>query len=204
MDCRGGRTPVVPTMGQVHIHKPSLPGARNFTGNMLRGLEAVTGDVLVIVEDDDWYSQSHIAHLARLLERHGVAIAGDPCQRYYHLPSRRWRTFQNKGASLCQTGLRLDGFPWLRRAIEEAGRAGRYGVDFSLWQQAPPYMQALDRSDTVVGVKGLPGRPGLGIGHRPSGPSWQRDRTGAMFRAWLKSDADVYLTLGRSREAVAV
>jgi glycosyltransferase involved in cell wall biosynthesis len=188
----GGRTPVVCTRGQRHLHQAGLPGARNFTANLLRGLEAATGDILALVEDDDYYQPGHLAQLRSQMTS-AVQIAGDPFQRYYHVPSLTWKLFENTGASLCQTAMRRDAFPWFRRAIQEARLAGRYGVDFALWQQAPLWAQSLERSDTVVGLKGLPGRPGLGIGHRPRGPGWIRDHEAVLLRHWLGPDAEVVL-----------
>lgn len=193
----GGSVPVVPTMGQVHLHVPCEPGARNFTGNLWRGLAAVTGDVLVVVEDDDFYAPSHLATILTQLGQPGVQIAGDDCQRYYNVPHRRWRVFQNKGASLCQTAIRRARFPDFARAIQSQGKVsgsgGGYGVDGALWNGLPDAVKSLKRTDTVVGIKGLPGRVGLGIGHRPHGPGWTDDQSGRQLRAWVGADADVYL-----------
>ena len=48
------------TMGQIHIHKPMQPGARNLAQNMMAALDRASGDFVVIVEDDDWYKPDHI------------------------------------------------------------------------------------------------------------------------------------------------
>lgn len=52
----GGSTPAALTMGQVHLHHPGERGAANLAGNILRALDAVTGDAVVVWEDDDWYA----------------------------------------------------------------------------------------------------------------------------------------------------
>lgn len=189
----GGGVPVVPTLGQRHIHVRTPPGARNFTTNLLRGLEVVTGDILIVIEDDDYYAPTHLERILEQIHQRGIGIAGDDEQRYYNVQHRRWRVFQNRGASLCQTAIRRELFPLLVRAISEAQKIGHgYGVDGALWQSAPPAAKSLVRTKTVVGVKGLPGRPGLGIGHRPTGPGWTDDQNGQQLRAWIGADADAY------------
>jgi Glycosyl transferase family 2 len=191
----GGGTPAVPTMGQVHLYAPGVPGAANFRENLLRGLAAVSGDVVVFVEDDDYYAPRHLERIVAQVTAPGVGIAGDDQQRYYNLPQRCWRVFQNRGASLCQTAIRRDAIPFLERAIRYASRiGGGYGVDGALWEDIPAEFKSLERTQTVTGIKGLPGRSGLGIGHRPNGGHWTPDRDGSRLRAWLGADADVYLT----------
>ena len=42
---------------------------------------------------------------------------------------------------------------------------------------------------TVIGLKGLPGRPGLGVGHRPkTRDDWQYDEDYAKLIEWLGAD----------------
>ena len=167
----GGRTPVIRRWDSGTSTRRALPGALNFTGNLRararRGDRRRAGgrrgrrlDTARSISRSSRRNSCVPASRLRATRRSGITT----CRRGGGGRS------QNTGASLCQTGLRRDGFPWLQRAIEEATRAGRYGVDFALWQQAPPARSRLSGRDTVVGIKGLPGRPGLGIGHRPSGP----------------------------------
>ena len=193
----GGSVPVVPTMGQVHSHAPMAPGAKNFTANLRRGLALCTGDVVVVIEDDDWYAPTHLAAILTQIGQPGIEIAGDDQQRYYNVLHRRWRVFQNRGASLCQTAIRRSRFDDFRRAIDQqATVGGGYGVDGGLWNALPATVKSLKRTDTVVGIKGLPGQVGLGVGHRPHGHGWNDDQSGRQLRAWLGADADVYLGLG--------
>src|SRR5690554_6746949 len=56
----GGTDKAALTMGQVHLWQPMDPGAANLASNIIRALDAATGDIIVIVEDDDHYAPHHI------------------------------------------------------------------------------------------------------------------------------------------------
>ncbi len=190
----GGTIPVVCRQGQRHLHAPMPPGAGNFAANLLRALDAVTGDVVIVAEDDDWYAPTHLETLASQLAESGVVMAGDDQQRYYNIRQRKWRLFNNRGASLCQTGFHASVIPTVRAVIQECRTKQTYGVDGALWARHPDTVKSLKRSHTVLGIKGLPGQVGLGIGHRPQA-GWTPDRTGQQLRAWIGADADRYLSL---------
>lgn len=182
------------------------PGVGNFLANLERGLRAATGDLIVIMEDDDWYDRTHLERIIEQLSHPSVQIAGDPQQRYYSLPTASWRLMANRGASLCQTGFRRELLPTLldiiadRRArLTHASpneRRRAIGVDFYFWHAVPRGHWWLDATRTVVGIKGLPGEPGLGIGHRPTG-GWTPDPDGTQLRAWVGApDQALYTQLG--------
>lgn len=187
----GGRTPVVCTMGQIHKHCQRRPGTENFANNLLMALAAVTGEIVIVAEDDDWYAPTHIETLVSQFENPRVRIAGDDQQRYYNVPERKWRIFNNKGASLCQTAMVAALIPTFTAAIQRCLRRQSYGIDAALWQTQPVSARSLIRSSTVLGIKGLPGQMGLGIGHRPQG-GWTLDRDGQQLREWIGDDAAVY------------
>jgi hypothetical protein len=191
----GGKTPARCTMGQIHLHQASPSGFANFLGNLRRGLDAATGDVLVFVEDDDWYHPRHLETLLGQLTT-GILAAGDDLQQYYNLEHRVWRTFDNKGASLCQTAFRRDALPAFRKALSAAQQGRSYGVDGRFWASLSPKACCLVRSQTVVGIKGLPGQKGLGIGHRPQlSYPWHTDPHLTMLRNWIQQDVEVYAAL---------
>src|SRR3990167_1296977 len=163
----------------------------------LWGLPRVTGDVLVFWEDDDYYAPTHLERILAQLQRPGVVIARDDPQRYYNVAHRRWRIFKNRGACLCQTAIRRDGLAIVERAACQSLSRRSYGVDAGIWSLMPRHAKALDRTGTVVGIKGLPGQPGLGVGHRPIGPEWQADLDGRVLREWIGTDAAVYHASGQ-------
>jgi len=179
----GGHIPAKLTMGQVHLHKPSPPGAANLAGNILRALDAVTGDIVVIVEDDDHYAPNHIAACVAGLKRWPAY----GCARllYYNVEHRCWVQMANRGSALCQTAFRRELIPDMRDACHGAYRDNSVAVDWRFWQDR----QALAIGPkTVIGIKGLPGRPGLGIGHRPKNQrnrKWGEDPSMKKLREWI-------------------
>lgn len=188
----GGRTPALCTMGQRHRHRARPSGITNFAMNLLGALEWVTGNLVIVAEDDDWYAPTHLDTLVSQLTRPGVLIAGDDQQRYYNVAQRKWRLFNNRGASLCQTGMSAALIPTLQRVIQRCMRTRSYGIDATLWQSQPGHVRSLIRSSTVLGIKGLPGQAGLGIGHRPQ-QGWTSDPHGEQLHRWIGADADAYL-----------
>lgn len=171
---------------------PRPAGAENFTSNVINGVEAASGDVIVFAEDDDWMDPAHIERTIALLDRHPEAwAAGDDLQRYYNLPHRLYRTFDNIGASLCQTAIRRAAVDRFLETAHNCRNRRTYGLDTFFWRELPREQWAIERLDTVVGVKGLPGEPGLGIGHRPSGP-WKADENGLILRQWIGDEAALY------------
>lgn len=188
-----GIEPARLSMGQIHIKRAREPGctpAQSLCRNLLGAIARVDGDVIVVAEHDDWLGPTHLETIVAQLER--ADIAGDPKQRYYNVDRRCWRLFDNVGASLCQTAFRRELLPKFERAVRRCLANGWFHVDRIFWDSVPDDQKSLERTDTVVGIKGLPGRPGIGIGHRPAGPLWNSDRDGVKLRSWIGDDASLY------------
>lgn len=187
-----GVTPITPTQGQIYIRRQrgDVSSAESFCDNLQAGLDAVTGDYLIFIEHDDWYAPRHLLALWQQLGAPGVLIAGDPLQRYYSLSQRTWKTFDNVGASLCQTGVRAEtAVPLLEVQLARYRATKRIGLDRALWEAIPRPHWALARTDTVVGLKGLPGRQGLGVGHQAARTArWTPDPDGTQLAAWIGTE----------------
>lgn len=186
----GGQEPARLTMGQVHLHRPSPPGAANLAGNILRALDAVTGDVVVIVEDDDAYLPNHIEGCVMGLKRRPAY----GCNRllYVNVEHRCFAQMANNGSALCQTAFRSELIPEMRKAAQEAMAAGDFGIDRRFWASRKHMATG---PQTVIGVKGLTGTPGLGIGHRPRSSRfrrWHPDPDLKMLRQHIGDDVEAY------------
>ncbi len=192
-----GIVPADLTLSQTHLRRtrePDCQPAQSFCRNLLHGLPYVQGDILAVIEHDDFLEPGHLAMLLEQLDG-GALIAGDDKQRYYNVGLRRWRLMDNVGSSLCQTGMKRSVIPLFESALRGCLDRNKYGVDRALWESVPREQWALKHTAQVVGIKGLPGRPGLGMGHRPHGSGWQDDPDLAQLRRWIGAEADRYAPL---------
>lgn len=186
----GGQTPARCTMGQTHVIDSRPPGPVNFAQNLLNGVDRATGELIVFAEDDDWLAPTHLETLAEVAERGYRLIGTEDVQRYHNVAHRCYRLMNNVGASLCQTAIRRELVPLFRRTVQDCMCRGSYGIDTTFWRAARNDWSFTHRM-TVVGIKGLPGRVGLGVGHRPDA-RWTPDPDLAQLRAWIGEDADLY------------
>lgn len=187
----GGQAPARLTMGQVHLHRTAPPGAANLANNVLRALEAVTGDMVVVIEDDDYYKPTHIEECARGLRNRPVY--GCPRLLYVNVHHRCWIQMGNRGSALCQTAFVRSEIPTMRRAAERALQAGTFGIDGNFWSGRAALATG---AQTCIGIKGLAGTPGLGIGHRPRsypGRRWRPDPNLDQLRRLIGADVEHYL-----------
>lgn len=183
-----GHEPVKCTLGQEHIkRKRNGEGNLSLIGNILEAIPRVRGDRIVIVEDDDYYKPHHLADCIARLE-HGPA-AGSTWLYYYNIAVMGWRIIKNPGAALACTALRDDSLPLLEKAANRAKEENSYHIDGNFWRMVGH--QYLHDAVTVIGMKGLPGRKGLGVGHKRDG--WTDDIGTQRLRQWLGEDAAAYL-----------
>jgi hypothetical protein len=161
------------------------PGQNTQARNLLKGLQGVPADAwLVVVEDDDWYAPDWLTVASRALER--SELVGECLARYYSLPLRRGRQLKNSAhASLCSTAMRGAAIQTFRWACKRSPKF----IDLELWRKHKP--SHLFTGHRVVGIKGLPGRGGIGMGHRDDF-NGTADPDGALLRQWVGKDAELY------------
>lgn len=189
-DCR---PETICTMGQTVIRpdKPWLPGGVSTQNrNLLLTLEQVNTEFVAVIEDDDWYGPKHLETLCGYLEK--VAVVGELPSRYYNVKHRLFRIMPPGGhASLCQTGFRTEMLPRMKVVC-----GLNDNTDVLLWHQVRSMgvLSGLYFGDQVVGIKGMPGRPGVGIGHYPKiRPShWTEDSGMETLKEWTGEDAELY------------
>lgn len=171
----------------VYPSPPWQPGQNTQARNILAGLAHVDRRYpLVMIEDDDWYSPEWLAHVSSVLSV--GELVGESHARYYNVHMRRGRQLHNAAhASLCCTGLRG---PAIDALAEACDGSPKY-IDLALWRNCARQRQ-LFGGHRVVGIKGLPGRGGIGMGHRTDF-SGQPDPDGKLLRSWIGSDAEAYL-----------
>lgn len=162
------------------------PGQNTQARNLLAGLAVINDDAHVaVVEDDDWYAPDWLSTIAKAFW-HGE-IVGESRARYYNVPLRLGRQLSNANhASLCSTAVRGRALRELREACRRAPKF----IDLDLWGRCRS--RHLFDGHRVVGIKGLPGRGGIGMGHREDFKG-QADPAGALLREWVGDDARIYL-----------
>lgn len=155
--------------------------------NLLAGLACVNDDDrVVIIEDDDHYAATWLEVVDRHLDR--AELVGETRARYYNVALRRARQLNNAAhSSLCSTGLRDAAIAALR---SECRRAATF-IDLGLWRRFAG-SKLLFSGHRVTGIKGLPGRGGIGMGHCQQF-NGQPDPELEILREWIGPAAEWYV-----------
>lgn len=128
--------------------------------NLLSGLERATGDLVVVMEDDDWYNSRWLDTVSTWLESHSLVGEGD--SHYYNISNGTGKILKSRGhASLCATAFNSDILGEVRAIVENTNRA----IDMTIWKKLRSKGRVYPWSGMVVGIKGGEGRGGIGIGH---------------------------------------
>ncbi|MGR9107779.1 MAG: glycosyltransferase family A protein [Gammaproteobacteria bacterium] len=182
-----GNVPAMLTMGQRHIvRKRRHEGGASLAANILSAVEYLDGDIIAIMEHDDFYQKNHLETAVKRLKETNCWATGSYVQRYYYLPGRQFIIMRNIGSALCNTTFRGDLVLYLQDAAMRAFRAKAIGVDRLFWERIPKKFWDSNGTTTMVGIKGLPGRAGLGMGHRPNKKrNWMNDPKGEQLRKWV-------------------
>jgi predicted SAM-dependent methyltransferase len=178
--------------------------------NMKEAVKHVTGDVILIMEDDEYYAPKYIETMLSKLEKFGVVGIGR--SKYYHLPSGKYLKDCNMdNASLAQVGFRKSFLPEFTELL-----AGDQYVDMRIWKHVGD-TKTLRWNDTdrspdrkingrgyifddgenhlYVGMKGLPGRAGICWGHKGEHTHYKLQDTPdrKILKSWVGDDAGYYL-----------
>lgn len=160
------------------------PGMNTQARNMRAGLAFVDMSAhLLVIEDDDYYAPSWLDRMS--YELMFADLVGEPQARYYNIKTRHFRQLQNTlHSSLCSTALKGAAI----QALFDACNKNDKFIDIKLWQ-SDKLKKRLVPSHDVVGIKGLPGRGGIGMGHQDSFGA--PDKIG-IFEQWLGDGAALY------------
>jgi hypothetical protein len=171
-------------------HNPKYVGPRSLARNISAVLNLITAHKIAIIEDDDCYHEAHLQELSDRLDHSWMA--GTVWQRYYHLPSRSYRVFRNRGSAFCSTGFIRPLVRVLSEVCQDCFERNSKGLDARFWQlvQLAGYKvdiyEPSDDTPQVVGMKGLPGREGIGVGHRPK--KFLPDPQMTVLKKWVGED----------------
>ena len=160
--------------------------------NMLEAFKHVEGDIVLIMEDDEYYHPQYIERMSQHLKH--TDLAGSNISRYYHLPSGGLFIDRNNNfCSLSQTGFKSTLFPFVKELLLTDPQY----LDYQIWMNATGVIARIfddSREPLTVGMKSMPGRPGIGIGHKESTYSvFDKDRS--ILKKWIPLDWQKYLPL---------
>ncbi len=201
--CTMGQTiirpePRWPEFPEPNTQHRNLAAAIHFA--MINGRSIEPQDKIIFFEDDDWYAPDYIQKQIWRFNSHD--IVGETPAYYYHVKNRAFRIFDESEmsnptphASLCATAIRGSLLPLLIDALE-----CRAWIDMYLWRKGSPMGNGLSNSGftasgtaSVVGIKGMPGRPGVSQCHRQEADGrWSGDPDLSRLRQWIGDDADAY------------
>ena len=161
--------------------------------NLKTAMPLIKGDKVVIIEDDEYYAPEYLEEMALRLDQHEVV--GIARSKYYHLLTGGYMQISNtRHASLAETGFRSSFVPELSELWD-----GDPSLDMRLWQKAGPTRSLLfvDADKPLyLGIKGLPGRVGIGAGHNPALYRRTRDTADrAILKKWVPQDYQIYLDI---------
>jgi hypothetical protein len=175
---------------KIHPLPNWFPGQNTLARNLLAAIPAIRYDKILFFEDDDWYGADYIDNQLANWRADATAV-GETHAIYYNIEHQLCLELKNEvHASMCQTGIRDCLIPMLKRVCEVPT-----AIDIRLWAMVSPEQRALHPSRRCVGIKGLPGRPGLGMGHRPPannplawGVGWGYDGEWRFLKALIGDD----------------
>lgn len=181
--------------------------------NLHEAFKLVDGRKILFIEDDEYYAPNYIEEMAKRLDRYKLVGIGR--SKYYHLPTFRWGIHSNMGhASLAQTAFHVDIFDEIKNSL-----LGDCYFDIRVWKIVNGDKASLksakidilecisedgrglifeDRVKSLYsGMKGLPGRVGIGAGHNSKQSFYNADTNKVILKRWVekKEDYNMYLTL---------
>jgi hypothetical protein len=169
-------------------------GSNTQSRNILAGLRLVKNENhLVVIEDDDWYSPDYLKVVYENILK--FDLVGEAPAAYYNVVTGRGRLCDNSAHSgLCSTTMKGHAI----NCFKSAAKINHKFIDIHLWKMFRGSKKLIKNTRMVVGIKGLPGRRGIGAGHRDTFGSPMN------LRRWIGNDIGIYkkwITSGVSNAA---
>lgn len=132
--------------------------------NLQVGVDAIKQfpgiQAIFIIEDDDWYSPKYLSEMVKSLW--GYQIAGEINTIYYNTVDHTIKKNHNtKHSSLFQTAFTMEALPDFEKVLTTNVKY----IDIYFYRNAKK-VNLMKQQRLSVGIKGLPGRAGIGQGHK--------------------------------------
>jgi GT2 family glycosyltransferase len=168
--------------------------------NLKTALPLITGEIVLFWEDDEYYAPTYIEEMVKKLEKYEAA--GIVKSRYYHLFTGRYTRHDNKDhASLAQVGFKKSFIKELETVLQ-----GDQFLDIRIWEKLwnravgwepgkfDKQVVVNDRAilfddgddHLYVGMKGMPGRLGIGSCHTNVAGLQLDTKDRKVLRSWVK------------------
>lgn len=206
-----GKEPFMPSLDCDYIYRKPEENEQGQTLNIniKTALPHITGDIILFMEDDEYYAPDYVKTMIEKIQHYN--IVGICRSKYYHMPTRTYFAHHNCGhASLAQTAIRKEILPILEEVLN-----GDAFIDIRLWERLcngnpenKQFIKNFNAQGTVVnnqavlfddgnnclyvGMKGMPGRKGIGSGHKGIG---RPDSRLNILMQWMPKDWKVYFDL---------
>ena len=201
-----GKEPIQDTFGFEYVRRePKINDPKHtMLLNLNEAVSRIQFSKILIIEDDEYYHPNYIKEMSTRLDKYEIVGIGQ--SKYYHLPTGGWVSHKNfNHASFAQTGFKNTVLPEISRLLAwqdmfiDAKLWARYFKDYK--QNKYECIMANGRGlifseqDTPLycGIKGLPGRSGIGIGHRESIYHAFDDPSRSILRRWIPENYQDYL-----------
>ena len=193
-----GKTPMTPFYPMEYVRRKPTPRDPRHTLhlNLKTAIPLIKGDKIIILEDDEYYAPRYIEEMSRRLDNH--EIVGIIKAKYYHIITGGYLQVRNeRHASLAQTAFKRSLLPELGRLVNTKQKY----LDIEIWKQVRSRggkLHLFDDSEKLlyVGIKGLPGRAGIGQGHNSMLYRNIKDTPGrAVLKKWIPKDYQIYLDI---------
>jgi glycosyltransferase involved in cell wall biosynthesis len=174
--------------------------------NLKEAFEWVKGDKIFFFEDDEYYAPNYIEEMSSRLDNYEVVGIGR--SKYYYLPLTKYGVHSNMGhASLAQTAFKRSFFNEIKDIL-----FGDNYFDIRIWKLVNGTNASFEskvtsisesissdgkglifddkNSSLYVGMKGMPGRAGIGSGHNGNMSWYALDTNKSVLKKWISKEED--------------
>lgn len=138
----------------------------HYAVNVIKALPKGWIEGIFIIEDDDYYKPTYLEEMLKQLK--GFDIAGQSNSIYYNVYTRVYKVHKNgdsssKHASLFETCFSVNVLSLFEECLNQKW------IDVAFWKTGKEQGKSLNlftNLQLAVGIKGMPGRHGIGIGHK--------------------------------------
>lgn len=196
-----GKKPLKPTVQMDYVRREPQSNDPKYTliENLKVAVPRIKYNKIIIIEDDEYYAPKYVETIAGKLNTHEIVGIGN--SKYYHLPSGgNFMIGNGRHASLAQTAFRRSFLPEFKELLKISNDF----LDMQLWKRVKGSGRGFIFFDGIiplyVGIKGLPGRPGIGVGHNPDSKFYRqfsRDTSRKILKQWIynKDDYNTYMNI---------